>query len=143
MKMRLLIIVLFVASSVTKLYATVINPADTINDVIVENQQIISEKKIVGNIKTLSLSSDNSKSESYKVQIFENSGKLIAEYDVEVLNKQNKNQDAIISAQIKTLNDNVVHNGNNFIDFHFKSAKKDAFLQLNKVVEYLLRYKYL
>ena len=143
MKMRLLLILIFVSFSLSNLYAVTISQTDTVNDVIIKNQQIISAEEVVGNIKTLTLASSDSKSKSYKVQIFEKSGSLIAEYDLEVLSKQNKNQDAIVSAQIKTLSDNVVHNGNNFIDFHFKSTKKDALFQLNKVVEYLLKYKYL
>ncbi len=45
----------------------------------------------------------------------------------------------------KVSSDNVIHNGTNFIDFHLKSSTdiKDAILQLDKVVKYLLNYKYL
>ena len=142
MKNRLLIFSLLICTSVMTLQAKTNSDSDTLSNVVIQNQQIISKKKLVGKIKKTVLPSNLPNATNHTVQIFGKSGKLIAEYVIEVLNKQRRNQDVIIAAQVKTLKDNVVHNGNNFIDFHIKSRNEDAVLQLNKVVEYLLMYNY-
>ncbi len=143
MKGRFVIILFFLSSSFITAHASIFNDTDTISEVKIDYPKIIAKKKVVGTVKTLPVIPSDSKSENHKVQIFEKSGKLVAEYELEVLSDRKKNRDAIISAKIKTLKDNVVHNGNNFIDVHFKSSKNETLLQLNKVVEYLLKYKYL
>lgn len=125
--------------------AHVTDITDSIGDVKIENQQIVFHTKVLGVVKKLKVQRNASKTENYTYQIFEKKGKLIAEYEMEISNKEKRMKEGILSAQIKTLKDNVVHNGNNFLDYHVKSSKDnvDRILQLDKVVRYLLTYKYL
>ena len=125
--------------------AHVTDITDSIGDVKIENQQIVFHTKVLGVVKKLKVQRNASKTENYTYQIFEKKGKLVAEYEMEISNKEKRMKEGILSAQIKTLKDNVVHNGNNFLDYHMKSSKDnvDRILQLDKVVRYLLTYKYL
>ncbi len=145
MKLQLLIVFFFIGGPFLKAQAhnLIESDTDTVKDVRIEKSQIIYNKNILGRIKTTHLHSKNSKSENYKVEVFCKQGRLVAEYEVEVLNKHRKNQDAILSAYVKTVIDNVVHYGSNFIDFHKKSEEHISVLQVEKVVKYLFTYKYL
>lgn len=135
----------FLCASFFGAKANFIDLTDSIGDVKIEQEQIIYRKKVLGNIKTLKVESQNHTSNNYRFQIFGKKGSLIAEYEMEVVDKQKKNQDDIIAAHLKTTKDNIVHNGNNFLDFHQKASnrQKNAILQLDKVIRYLLTYNYL
>ena len=145
MKIYLLFTLTFICSLFVGTKANASNLTDTLGNVKIENQQILYHKKVLGKVKVLPDQAQAQRSKTYNVQIFTKKGRLVAQYKMEVLSKCKKNQDAILSAQIKTVADNVTHNGANFIDFHLKPATdiKNALLQLDKVVEYLLNYKYL
>ncbi|HTN19054.1 MAG TPA: hypothetical protein VL125_01190 [Pelobium sp.] len=145
MKISFLLILAFIGSSFIEVKANVVDLTDSISGVKIENQQILYRKSVLGKVKVLSDGAKTQNSKLYNVQIFGRKGRLVAEYEVEVLSKHKKNHDAILNAQIKTVKDNVIHNGTNFIDFHLKPSadSKDAVLQLDKVVKYLLNYKYL
>jgi hypothetical protein len=145
MKISFLLILAFIGSSFIEVKANVIDLTDSVSGVKIENQQILYQKSVLGKVKVLSDGAKTQNSKLYNVQIFGKKGRLVAEYEVEVLNKHKKHHDTILNAQIKTVKDNVIHNGTNFIDFHLKSSTdiKDAILQLDKVVKYLLNYKYL
>ncbi len=145
MKLYTTILLFFVCSLFSQAKENIVDLTDSINDVTIENQQIISHKKVLGKVKKLKVQRSTARSDNYTYQIFERKGKLVAEFEMEVLSKQKKAQDGILSAQVKTFKDNVIHNGTNFIDFHVKSLRNDSevVLQLDKVVKYLLAYKYL
>lgn len=146
MKMRFPFVLMFLSICLFKAKANSVSDlTDSISDLKIENQQIIYNEKVVGNVSDPIIQLNDNKSEDYKVQIFGKKGRLVAEYRIEVLSKKKKNQDEILTAQIKTTKDNVVHNGNNFVDFHqrFSIQHKESILQLDKVVKYLLTYKYL
>lgn len=138
-------IALFFLGVVFSVKASLLCEADSASDIRIEQQQIICHQSVVGRLKTSSTKSANPNAQSFRIQIFEDKGRLVAEYDIELLGKRKKNQDAILGAKIKTLRDNVVHNGTNFLDFHAKEVDKsqDSLFQLEKVVEYLMAYDYL
>lgn len=144
MKKKLLTLFLICASFFSA-KANFIDLTDSLGDVKIEQEKIIYRKKVLGNIKTLKVESQNQTSNNYRFQIFGKKGSLIAEYEMEVVDKQKKNQDDIITAHLKTTRDNIIHNGNNFLDFHQKASnrQKDDILQLEKVIKYLLTYNYL
>ena len=120
------------------------NEMDTIDDdVKIENEQILYKNSILGKIETKEHKSADAKIRMVNVLIYSKKGKLVAEYNLEMLNKPKKNEDIILSANIKTTKDKVNHNGSNFIDFHEKQTEKDKNLQLDRVVKYLMDYKYL
>nr|WP_294899285.1 hypothetical protein [uncultured Pedobacter sp.] len=145
MKIYLLLILGFFCFSFTQVKANTLDLTDTVSGIKIENQKILYHKNVLGKVKVHADDEQSQKAKIYNVQIFGKNQSLVAEYEVEVLSKQKKNQDAILSAQIKTIKDNVIHNGANFIDFHLKSSVdvEDAVLQLDKVIKYLLEYKYL
>ncbi|HET8829370.1 MAG TPA: hypothetical protein VFM79_08500 [Pelobium sp.] len=144
MKKKLLTLFLICASFFSA-KANFIDLTDSLGDVKIEQEKIIYRKKVLGNIKTLKVEAQNQTSNNYRFQIFGKKGSLIAEYEMEVVDKQKKNQDDIITAHLKTTRDNIIHNGNNFLDFHQKASnrQKDDILQLEKVIKYLLTYNYL
>lgn len=146
MKVYFSILLFFLTLSFFKASASQIDSADTVTDLKIEQQQIIYQKEVVGKVQTIKVEPINSDSEEYTIQIFTNKGTLVAEYDVKVLAKHKKNKDSILSAELKTIKDNVVHNGSNFIDFHLQSMsdnKNANLLQVDRVVKYLLTNKYL
>lgn len=117
---------------------------DTIENVSIEDEKIIFNDNLIGKFETKELQSSDDKTKVINVLIYSTEGSLIAEYDVQLLNKEKKNTDSIVSASVKTVKDKVNHNGSNFIDFHHKKTDKpkNEILQLSKVVKYLIEYKY-
>ncbi|WP_017256856.1 hypothetical protein [Pedobacter arcticus] len=145
MKFYTTLILFFFYAFIFRAEARVTDLTDSISDVKIENQQIIFDTKVLGIVRKLKVHRNTSKTENYTYQIFEKKGKLIAEYEMEISSNEKKTKEGILSAQIKTLKDNVVHNGNNFLDYHMKPSKNNVerILQLDKVIKYLLTYKYL
>lgn len=146
MKIYFYFLLVFLSMSFLKASATQIDSTDTVTDLTIEEQQIIYQDKVVGKVQTLKAEALSSKSDDYTIQIFAKKGTLIAEYDIKVLAKRKKNKDCILSAELKTLKDNVIHNGSNFIDFHLNAVsdnKSANLLQVDRVIKYLLAYKYL
>lgn len=117
-----------------------------LNDDIEINQEIVTYKNnVVAKFETQEQKSGDAKTKIVNVSIFSKKGKLIALYDIELLNKASKNKDAILSASIKTTKDKVIHSGTNFLDFHVKQKNEDQakLIQLDQVIKYLMSYHYL
>lgn len=136
----------FLSMSVFYASAHQIDSTDTTAELKIHDQQIIYQEEILGKIETLRTDATNAESEDFTIEIFSKKGDLVAKYNVKMLARLKKNKDYILSAELKTLKDNVVHNGSNFLDFHSKSfsnEKMNNLLQIDKAVKYLFAHRYL
>lgn len=145
MRTKIYLTLVILLSATINLHANFLS-APYFDDDIEINQEVITYKNdVVGKFETEEVESGNAKTKTVNVSIFSKKGMLIAMYNLELLNKPNKNKDVILSASVKTTKDKVIHSGTNFIDFHIKGKKTDEskLIQLDKVIRYLIDYNYL
>ncbi len=149
-KQLITLFILFLGFSV-KVKAKTSFSKDTTENLTFIHHQVKSGDKILATytISKTDSSSFKDKINVYLVKIYSSEGTMVAEYDIEVLDKLKKNQLPVVSASLKTKKDNVTHHASNFIDYHQVSTQKDAISkgdyapQLGRAIKYLMDYNYL
>ncbi len=146
MKKIFIIFFILLVSKVSSANNTLNLADDSIKNIIIDNQQIKCEDKLVGKYTTKTIKLEGDKTTRFIIKFFKTEGKEIAELNIDLLNRVKKNQQQILDASLNTFSDNVLHNGSNFINYQQIIQIDDDFQnssQLKNVITYLLNYKYL
>lgn len=108
---------------------------------IKENGKLIAKYKVN---KTELKASKKEKTEAFEVQIFKAEGGMIADYEITINKNEKSNKLFILDAHIETVDDKVIHNGSNFLDYSMGNDAETAGVpQFKKAVKYLLSLDYL
>jgi len=125
--------------------------ADTTLKFDFANNQIKYHGNIFGKFtlsETKSEEKGNKETHLFKVIIYGVKGDKAANYDLTILENTKKGLISVVDVSLKTVKDNVKHDGANFINYSPVNSgvnefdKKINMLQLNNLMEYLLSYKY-
>lgn len=128
-----------------------VNTADTVKEFDFTDDQIKYHGNILGKFTFSEVRSQlkgNKESQLLKVIIYGSNGDKVAYYDLTILEIPKKRMISVVDVSLKTVKDNVKHDGANFINYTINDTgvnqleKKVNKLQLNSLIEYLVHYKY-
>lgn len=129
----------------------IVSTADTAKEFDFTDDQIKYHGNILGKFTFSEIKSQvkgNKETQLLKVVIYGLNGNKVADYDLTILENPRKGGISVVDVYLKTLKDNVKHDGANFINYSRSISgvneldKKVNILQLESLVEYLVRYKY-
>jgi hypothetical protein len=132
-------------------FVQITSGADSAKKYDFTNNQIKYRGNILGKFtlsETKSEEKGNKETHLFKVIIYGVKGDKAANYDLTILENTKKGLISVVDVSLKTVKDNVKHDGANFINYSPLNSgvneldKKINMLQLNNLMDYLLSYKY-